>query len=131
MLRKQIVSKMDSKTSCKAVKLWVEIFDVATVTHTRQLIETVRREYEEFIQTTKFEYESFKTQHQQEYDTLKKDFEETKTRLFEEKKQMGQEYRVTNSVSSPVDSSNAIQTGPSIQYARSIWRLQKNIRVPV
>ena len=66
-----------------------------TDTHTRQLIETVRREYEEFIQTTKFEYESFKTQHQQEYDTLKNDFEETKTRLFEEKKQMGQEYRVS------------------------------------
>lgn len=59
-----------------------------------QMIDHIRREYEEFIFNTKLENESFKSRQQTEYTKLKKDFEDYKSVAFEEKKIITIEYQV-------------------------------------
>ncbi|KAJ3410355.1 hypothetical protein HDV05_003858 [Chytridiales sp. JEL 0842] len=56
------------------------------------LIESIRKEYDEFIQITKLETESFRAQQQAEYNELKDHFEQHKISQFEEKKRLILEY---------------------------------------
>ncbi|KAJ3092858.1 hypothetical protein HK102_001683 [Quaeritorhiza haematococci] len=57
------------------------------------LIESVKREYEEFIQTTKMENEAFRAQHRVEYENLRAVFEKHKLEQFDQKKKLMMEYQ--------------------------------------